>query len=435
MLKIAVVSEHASPLAAPGSIDSGGQNVYVAHLALELAKLGYEIDIFTRCESPEQALVVPWQRNVRVIHVPAGPKSYMPKEKLLPYMEEFARFMIGFTRKQKTPYDLVHANFFMSGWVAQQVKQTLGIPYVITFHALGLIRRLLQGAADTFPAERTAIERSLMRDADRIIAECAQDRLDMERHYGADRKRIDVVPCGFDPQEMWPMRKEARQRLGLDNDTFTILQLGRIVPRKGVDNVIESLAVLRDRYRIRAKLLVVGGHLPEDGAADSPEMARLMDLSASLGLQEQISFTGQKQRSELAYYYSAADVFVTTPWYEPFGITPLEAMACATPVIGAAVGGIKSTVQEGVTGYLVPPKNPQALADRLALLHDDPVHARQLGEAGRRRAHQLYTWQSVAETIAAVYEKVADTATISIAPLAGIQAVWPSMALQNFNSR
>ena len=433
MLKVALISEHASPLAAPGSIDSGGQNVYVAHLALQLAKLGYEVDIFTRWDAPEQAQVVHWQHNIRVIHVPVGPPQYVAKEEILPYMDAFGRFMIGFARRQKTPYDVMHANFFMSGMVAQQVKQALDIPYVITFHALGLVRRLSQGNADTFPAERTAIERSLMQDADRIIAECPQDRLDMERHYGADRKRIDIVPCGFDPDEMWPVREQARHKLGLEPDEFIVLQLGRIVPRKGVDNVIESLAVLRDKHGINARLLVVGGQLPQDGKAESPEMARLMTLSAALGLQQQVRFTGQKTRKALADYYSAADAFVTTPWYEPFGITPLEAMACATPVIGAAVGGIKSTVQEGVTGYLVPPKNPQALAERLALLHDNPAHARQLGQAGWQRAHQLYTWRSVAETIAAIYEKAAYSSALSMAPLVSVQAGWTGMALSNFN--
>lgn len=435
MLKVAMISEHASPLAAPGSVDCGGQNVYVAHLAAQLAKLGYEIDIFTRCDSPLQKQIVHWQHNIRVINVPAGPTCCVPKEEILPYMDEFAHFMIQFARNQKTRYDLVHANFFMSGLVAQQIRQALDIPYAITFHALGLIRRLSQGAADAFPAERTTIEKSLMQDADRIIAECPQDRLDMERHYGADRSRIDVVPCGFDPEELWPVRERARERLGLDEDEFIVLQLGRIVPRKGVDNVIESLAVLRDRCHIRARLLVVGGQLPQGQAFDSPEMTRLMALSASLGLQQQINFTGQKSRSELADYYSAADVFVTTPWYEPFGITPLEAMACATPVIGAAVGGIKTTVQEGITGYLVPPKNPEALAERLALLHDDPLHARELGVAGWRRVHQLYTWRSVAETIAAIYEKVAYSTASTVVPFAGMQAGWQSRTLHIFNSR
>jgi D-inositol-3-phosphate glycosyltransferase len=434
MLKIAFISEHASPLASPGSIDCGGQNVYVAHLALQLAQLGYTVDIFTRCDSADQKQVVKWQPGVRVIHVPAGPDCFVPKEQLLPYMKTFADFVIGFAEAHDIAYDLVHANFFMSGIVAQHVKEALGIPYVITFHALGLVRRQSQGAADHFPTERAAIEKRLMQDADRVIAECPQDRLDMERLYGADRSRIEIVPCGFDPDELWPVQEQARKLLGLDPEEFIVLQLGRMVPRKGVDNVIESLAVLRDEYGVQGRLLIVGGEMPQDDKPASPELARLMKLTASLWLQQQVEFTGQKPRAELAYYYSAANVFVTTPWYEPFGITPLEAMACATPVIGAAVGGIKTTVQEGVTGYLVPPKNPAALAARLALLHGNPAHARQLGWQGWRRAHQLYTWRSVAERVAVIYEKVV-VRTVNAVPLpASLQAGGQSAVIHQFNS-
>lgn len=434
MLKVAFISEHASPLASPGSIDCGGQNVYVAHLALQLAQLGYTVDIFTRCDSADQKQVVKWQPGVRVIHVPAGPDCFIPKEQLLPYMKTFADFVIAFAEAHDLAYDLVHANFFMSGIVAQRVKEVLGIPYVITFHALGLVRRQSQGAADHFPPEREAIEKRLMQDADRVIAECPQDRLDMERLYGADRSRIEIVPCGFDPDELWPIQEQARKLLGLDPEEFIVLQLGRMVPRKGVDNVIESLAVLSDEHGIQGRLLIVGGEMPQDDKPASPELARLMKLAASFGLQQQVEFTGQKPRAELAYYYSAANVFVTTPWYEPFGITPLEAMACATPVIGAAVGGIKTTVQEGVTGYLVPPKNPAALAARLALLHGNPAHARQLGWQGWRRAHQLYTWRSVAERVAAIYEKVV-VRTVNAVPLpASLQAGGQSAVIHQFNS-
>lgn len=435
MLKIAFVSEHASPMAAPGSIDCGGQNVYVANLALQLAQLDYEVDIFTRCDSPEQKQVVQWQPGVRVIHVPAGPTCFVPKEQLLPYMETFADFMISFAESQAFSYDLVHANFFMSGLVAQRVKEALSIPYVITFHALGLVRRKSQGTADLFPAERVEIEKDLLHDADLVIAECPQDRLDMERHYGAKRSHIEIVPCGFDPDELWPAQEQARQMLGLDPQEFIVLQLGRMVPRKGVDNVIESLAVLRDDYGINARLLIVGGDVPQDGKPASPELARLMQLAASLDLQQQVVFTGQKSRAELTYYYSAANVFVTTPWYEPFGITPLEAMACATPVVGAAVGGIKTTVQEGVTGYLVPPKNPQALANRLALLHDSPAHAQQLGWQGWRRAHQHYTWRSVAERVAAIYEKVAIRSVDTVSVPSTLQSAAQTAVIQQFNSR
>jgi D-inositol-3-phosphate glycosyltransferase len=406
MQKIALVSEHASPLASPGSTDSGGQNVYVAHLARQLAQLGYLVDVFTRADALFLQRVVNWQSGIRVIHVPAGPCRYIPKEQMLPYMEEFGSFMIGFARREGIPYDIVHANFFMSGMVAQQVKQVLGIPYVMTFHALGRVRRLCQGSADGFPVARTVIEENLMQDADRIIAECPQDRQDMELLYDAPVDRIHIVPCGFDPQELWRIPDSARPQLGLESNEFVVLQLGRMVPRKGVDNVIRSIAVLRDAYGIKARLIVVGGNTEQIDTGNTPEVGRLRALAVELGLEEQVIFTGQKPRSELRYYYSSADVFVTTPWYEPFGITPVEAMACGLPVIGAAVGGIKNTVVDGKTGYLVPPNDPKALAQRLALFHDQPRQARRLGKAGMQRAYQYYTWRSVAVQVAAIYEAV-----------------------------
>jgi len=405
--RIAIVSEHASPLAAPGSIDCGGQNVYVAHLARELALAGHLVDVFTRRDSMAQKQVVRWRDNIRVVQVPAGPAHFVPKEQMLPYMDSFARFVTRFARRQSMPYDVMHANFFMSGMVAQHVKQVLGIPFVITFHALGHVRRLAQGAADAFPPARLRIEGGLMHEADRVIAECPQDRQDMEHLYGAPSNRIDVAPCGFDPQELWPVEMAAaRRRLGIAQGKFVVLQLGRIVPRKGIDTVIQSLAMLRACHGIDAQLLVVGGGPPRPGAPDTPEMARLRQLATQLGIAEHVRFTGQQARAELRYYYGAADVFVTTPWYEPFGITPVEAMACARPVIGAEVGGIKSTVLDGETGYLVPSRDPQLVAARLAALYKNPALARGMGEAGLRRAYQHYTWRTVAEQAAAIYAAV-----------------------------
>jgi glycosyltransferase involved in cell wall biosynthesis len=405
--RIAIVSDHASPLAMPGSIDCGGQNVYVANLARELALAGYLVDIFTRRDTLAHKQLVRWCENIRVIHVPAGPAHHVPKEQMLPYMQAFARYVARFARRQEVLYDIVHANFFMSGMVAQHLKQVLGIPFVITFHALGHVRRLAQGAADTFPPARVRIESMLMRQADRIIAECAQDRHDMQQLYGAAPARIEVAPCGFDPDELWPVpMDEARARLGLAPDKFIVLQLGRMVPRKGVDTVIQGVAMLRAHHGVDAELLVVGGDFAERHGRDTPEMGRLRALAAQLGIGEHVRFAGQQGRAELRYFYGASDVFVTTPWYEPFGITPVEAMACARPVIGSEVGGIKSTVIDGVTGFLVPSRDPQAVADRLATLHRDPALASRMGREGLRRAYQHYTWRHVANQAAAIYAEV-----------------------------
>ncbi|RZA30064.1 MAG: glycosyltransferase family 1 protein, partial [Lysobacteraceae bacterium] len=192
-------------MAAPGSAECGGQNVYVAQLARELAGAGHLVDVFTRRDAPGQRPVVQWCENIRVIHVPAGPPHYVPKEQMLPHVDAFSRYVTRFARRQPRDYDIAHANFFMSGMVAQHLKTALGLPFVITFHSLGRVRRLAQGTADTFPIARMRIEASLMRAADRIIAECPQDRLDMERLYGAPLSRIAIAPCGFSPDELWPV--------------------------------------------------------------------------------------------------------------------------------------------------------------------------------------------------------------------------------------
>lgn len=405
MQRIALISEHASPLAAPGSVDSGGQNVYVAHVSSELSKLGYLVDIYTRRDRPCLQKVVDWKPGVRIIHVPAGPASALPKEAMLPYMPTFATFMHSFIHRHQLRYQLVHANFFMSGMVALQLKLVLGLPFVITFHALGRVRRQYQGDADGFPDERFEIEEALMQEAACVIAECEQDLHDMRSLYGARRDNIAMVPCGFDPDEFSPMREAARARLGLPDSEFVVLQLGRMVPRKGIDNVIRALAVLRDRCHIRGTLWVVGGDHETDHSSSS-EIRRLRQLAESLHLSQQVSFRGAQPRAALREFYSAADVFVTTPWYEPFGITPLEAMACATPVIGSDVGGIRSTVVCGETGYRVPPNGPEALAERLAMLQQNPRLARQMGWNGLRRAHRHFTWRRVTHQLADLYESV-----------------------------
>lgn len=407
--RVALISEHASPLALPGGVDCGGQNPHVAHLARELARAGMAVDIFTRRDRPGQRQLVRWLDNIRVVHVPAGPACQVPEEAVLSFIDPFCRFVARFVRRQPAPYDIVHADRFMSGIVAQHLKQALDLPFVISFHAPGQVRRLAQGAADTFPAKRARIEACLMRAADRVIAECPQDRLDIERLYGISPSRIAIVPRGFSPAELWPVAMaEARQRLGIAQDRFVVLQLGRLAPRKGVDTVIHGVAMLRERYNVDAELVVVGSGARDVSGRESPEPARLRQFATDLGIAGHVRFTGQKGRHELRDYYGAADVFASTPWYEPVGITPVEAMACARPVVGAQVGGIESTVADGITGYLVPPRDPEAVAERLARLHRQPSLAKAMGKAGHLRACEHYTWERVAHQVAEVYRTVLD---------------------------
>jgi glycosyltransferase involved in cell wall biosynthesis/phosphoheptose isomerase len=405
--QIALISEHASPLSVLGGVDCGGQNLYVGKVAKALSALGYEVDVFTRRDADQLPDMVEWEQGIRVFYVPAGPARYIRKEDLYPFMEEFTEYMVRFCRHQRKAYDLVHANFWMSGLVAAEMKRRLGIPFVITFHALGRVRRLHQQQADGFPDVRFSVEDRLVAEADRLIAEAPQDAGDLIRLYGADPARIVIVPCGFDPEELWPLDKaSARTTLGIPAEEGIILHVGRMVPRKGIDTVIRAYAQFLTDHAAPTRLLIVGGESDEPDPEHTPEIGRLQRVAAELNAQERVCFVGRRGRSQLKYYYSAADVFVTTPWYEPFGITPLEAMACGTPVIAANVGGLKFSVRDGETGYLVPPGDPDALADRLRMLYSSPALLRVFGQQAIQRVNDLFTWAHVAEGLSKVYGEV-----------------------------
>src|SRR5947209_1890486 len=200
--------------------------------------------------------------------------------------------------------------------------------------------------------------------------------------YRANGKKVHVVPCGFDPDELWPIEKAvARAELNLPSDERIVLHLGRLVPRKGADNVVRGFARWTRRDRRPARLFIVGGETDHPCPQATPEIGRLLRIADEEKIGSRVEFVGRAGRAALRYWYSAADVFVTTPWYEPFGITPVEAMACGTPVIGAAVGGIKHTVENGRTGLLVEPNSPDELADRLAWLFDHPDARRKMSAA------------------------------------------------------
>ena len=225
-MRIAMISEHASPLATLGGADGGGQNVYVAQLSRQLALMGHSVDVFTRREDARVPETVAYAPGVRVVHVDAGPAKIVPKEKLLPLMDGFADEMAAFLRREGG-CDLIHAHFFMSGLVGIDLARVLNVPVVVTFHALGKVRRLHQKASDGFPDARFEIEERIVAEADRIIAECPEDERDLLSLYGADPLRLRMVPCGFDADEFSPIPKaEARAALGLPLDPPIALQLG-----------------------------------------------------------------------------------------------------------------------------------------------------------------------------------------------------------------
>ncbi len=417
LTRIAFVSEHASPVALLGSEDAGGQNVYVDEVSRNLAKLGYAVDVFTRRDSPDAAEVVVWAPNVRVINLTAGPTTFLPKDDMWAFMPAFRDAFLNFVERDETRYDIVHSNFWMSGWVATELQSRLNIPAVHIFHAMGKTKRKHQGSVDTSPSERIEVETQIIRSVQCVLAQCPSEWTELVEDYGADANKVVIVPSAVNTDVFHPVLKaEARHKLTIAQDTFVVVYVGRMLPRKDVRNVVRGVAQLirhceRETLMYGTalppiQLMLVGGETVDPQQQATPEIGVLQQLVAELGIVEHVTFIGKRQQDSLYAYYSAGDVAVTTPWYEPFGLTPLESMACGRPVIGSAVGGITYTIADGETGFLVPPRDPQALANRLHELLVNPELCTQMGQAARLRVEREFTWETVAKRTGAVYQAV-----------------------------
>jgi glycosyltransferase involved in cell wall biosynthesis len=389
-VRIDLVSEHASPLAAIGGVDAGGQNVHVAALAAGLARRGHDVTVHTRRDDDALPERVVTQDGYHVVHVPAGPPRTLPKDDLLRHMPEFAAFLRRFWAGR--PPDLVHAHFWMGGLAS--VAAAGSLPVVQTFHALGSVKKRHQGAADTSPPQRIELERALCRSVAHVVATCSDEVFELRR-LGLPSDRVSVVPCGVDTAVFTPRGpvapRSARPRL---------LVLGRLVERKGQDDAVRALVAVPD-----AELVVVGGPPAEALDAD-PEVRRLRAIAAGLGVADRLVFTGSVSRADVPAWVRSADVVLAVPWYEPFGITPLEAMACGRPVVATAVGGLVDSVADGVTGDLVPPRDPERLGAVVAALLADDERRAAYGAAGVKRVRARYGWSRVVAETEAVYRHV-----------------------------
>jgi glycosyltransferase involved in cell wall biosynthesis len=315
----------------------------------------------------------------------------VPKDELLKYMPAFAEHLRRRWREELV--DVVHAHFWMSGVASVAAAADFGIPVLQTFHALGTVKQRNQGSKDTSPPQRLELERRLCRSVDHVVATCSDEVAELRR-MGLPPGRASIIPCGVDTSLFQPVPTPAHHRPRL-------LVVGRIVERKGLGNAIEVLPALPD-----VELLVAGG--PERCLLDAdPEVRRLRRLARELGVEDRVQFLGSVPRPQLPALICSADVVVAVPWYEPFGIVPVEAMACGRPVVGSAVGGLLDTVLPGVTGELVPPRRPDLLAPVLRGLLDDPARREAYGRAGRARAVEIYQWRQVAAATEDVYASVA----------------------------
>jgi len=393
-VRIDLVSEHASPLAAIGGVDAGGQNVHVAALAAGLAQRGHDVTVHTRRDDASLPERVGTPDGYDVVHVTAGPAEPLPKDELLPHMPAFARVMRhGWVTARP---DVVHAHFWMSGLASVEAAASLltPVPVLQTFHALGSVKRRHQGDADTSPAERIDLERGLCRDVSHVIATCSDEVFELRR-LGVGSDAVSIVPCGVDTSQFSPDGPVAPR-----GDRKRLLVLGRLVQRKGQDDAVRALRLVPD-----AELVVVGGP-PADRLASDPEVRRLRAIAAEAGVADRLVFTGSVARADVPGWVRSADVVLAVPWYEPFGITPLEAMACGRPVVATAVGGLQDSVVDGVTGDLVPPRDPERLGAVLAALLADDGRRAAYGTAGVRRAQERYRWSRVVADTETVYRQV-----------------------------
>ena len=392
MCNIAVVSVHTSPLARPGTRDSGGLNVYVRSLAAEMAKRGHTMDIFTRRTDDGSPEITALDDRTRVIQVEAGPLD-ADKRAQRRHLEEFRLGVMRFQERNALAYDLVHSHYWMSGWAGRTLADCWDAPHVVMFHTLAEAKNR-HHLGEREPKYRIAGERTVVAGSDRIVCAGEAEARMLTDLYRARRDRISVIPCGVDTDHFRPLdQAEARSHLGLDPDEPVVLFIGRIEPLKGIDVLISAASHIEGRFRV----LVVGGD-----EKDSRRLRDLRRLARELGVAERITFTAAASREELPFYYNAADVCAVPSYYESFGLVALEAMACGVPVVASRVGGLKDTVRDGRTGYLVPWRCPEPFAERLDLLLTNEPLRRSLGREARAVA-EGYRWSRVAEQVEAVY--------------------------------
>ena len=399
--RVAFITFHACPLAAPGQGKSGGMNVYVRELSRAMGESGIPVDIFTREHDGECGVqeIIP---DVRVIHLPGGPDS-AGVGGLYPHLPQFLSEIDEFRKREGISYDVVHSHYWLSAWVGQRFSKALAIPHVVTFHTLGLIK--MQSRAGEFePEERPRVERDAMHSAERIIAFSVHERDSMARLYGADPSKVRLVPCGVDLGKFRPLdQKEVRKRLGLNGEKV-LLYVGRVEPLKGLDLLVETAAQM-EAGEADIRMMVVGG-----GGPGEPETDRVRRLAEEREVDGIIDFVGRVDHDELPLYYNAADVCVVPSYYESFGLVALESMACGTPVVATRVGGLPTIVHHGHTGHLKSWRCPEAFANSVEMIISSSGLQESMGAAARRRA-EMMGWSNVASMISEEYSALMDQKT------------------------
>lgn len=406
-MRIAMISYHTCPLATLGGKDTGGMNVYVRDLTRQLGKIGIHVDVFTRSQDEHVPHVLhDLGYGNRVVHIPAGLEVPLPKEDLASHLPEFVEGIRAFAESKGLQYDLIHSHYWMSGLAARDLKAEWDVPIVHMFHTLGIMKQRVARMPDEAEGEyRLKGEHEVLRLADRIVAATPAELVQLQWLYKADVRKVVIIPPGVDLTHFYPIpTDEAKEFIGVQPCEQVVLFVGRIEPLKGIDTLIEAIAILRQR-KVTVCLSVIGGDAEVSLDELSDEMARLQVLREKFDLQDMVTFLGRRGQDTLPYYYSASEAVVVPSHYESFGMVALESMACGTPVVASQVGGLAYLVQDGVTGFTVPVDEPQALADCLIKLLQDVSLRRRMGEQAAAFALN-YDWEKIAARIVKLYGEI-----------------------------
>ena len=386
---------HTSPLAQPGTGDGGGMNVYVRELSAALARAGVLCDVYTRAAGDGQSGVVNVEPGLRVHHIDAGPRHRVAKEELPGLVDEFTDGVLDRLRNGSEA-EAIHANYWLSGVAGHRIKHELDLPLVSTFHTLDRVKAEVDEAEFGVRAEAEA---RVVECSDGLLASCDEEARQLVRLYGAPPDRIEIVAPGVDHAFFSPGdRAQARRALSLPADGPMLLFVGRIQRLKGTSVAVQALAELRSRFP-GAYLVIVGG---PSGPTGETEVAGLHALVDDLGLHDHVRFVPPQPHELLSTYYRAADVAIVPSRSESFGLVALEASACGTPVVAAAVGGLPTLVDDGVTGFLVDSRDPAVYAARVADIVGDDIRATAMARAGAARARR-YTWSIAAARLRRLY--------------------------------
>ncbi|BAZ30316.1 group 1 glycosyl transferase [Cylindrospermum sp. NIES-4074] len=402
--RIALISVDGDPAADIGQEEAGGQNVYVRQVGYALAEQGWQVDMFTRRSSSEQATIVQHSHNCRTIRLQAGPVEFMGRDHLFDYLPEFVAQFLRFQKQQGFSYSLVHTNYWLSSWVGMELKKHQPLIQVHTYHSLGAVKYRTIGDVPVVAVQRLAVEKACLENVDCVVATSPQEQKHM-RILVSTKGRTEMIPCGTDIEKFGGVeRSVAREKLGIAADAKMVLYVGRFDRRKGIETLVKAVARSRFRGEGNLQLVIGGGSRP--GQSDGFERDRISGIVTELGLQDCTTFPGRLDDSILPYYYAAADVCVVPSHYEPFGLVTIEAMASQTPVVASNVGGLQFTVVPEVTGLLAPPKDEIAFANAINRILSDADWRDQLGAAGRQRVEIAFSWYSVATRLTQLYKNL-----------------------------